>query len=182
MCGVRSGALYCWGYNLYGQVGDGTTNNVRNSPVQVGSATDWQSVSAGSHFTCGMRGGAAFCFGLNDYGALGDGSAALRSTPVQVGTSTDWALVSGGGAHTCGVRDGGAYCWGNSKFAQIGDGGETARRQVPVPVGELSGLSTLAASVRASCTAGVPASSEALASAPHSPLPYRLGSERPRTG
>jgi alpha-tubulin suppressor-like RCC1 family protein len=33
-CAIKSGALYCWGYNDYGQLGDGTTTH-RNTPVAV---------------------------------------------------------------------------------------------------------------------------------------------------
>lgn len=33
-CAVQGGSLMCWGYNKYGQLGDGTTND-RAMPVAV---------------------------------------------------------------------------------------------------------------------------------------------------
>jgi hypothetical protein len=52
-CGTRTdGSLWCWGYNYYGELGDGT-NSDKNTPIQIGSATNWASISAGafSNFT-----------------------------------------------------------------------------------------------------------------------------------
>lgn len=50
---LNTGALKCWGYNNYGQVGDGTTTN-RLTPVDVsGLTTGVSSVSAGEgQYTC----------------------------------------------------------------------------------------------------------------------------------
>ena len=84
-CGVTSGgAAYCWGYNLYGQLGDGTTAD-RLSPVPVAGGVSFAAVSAGDIHTCGVTsGGAASCWGSNGYGQLGDGTTTDRSSPVLV--------------------------------------------------------------------------------------------------
>ena len=62
-CGIGpAGRLYCWGDNAYGQLGDGSMTP-RTTPVQVGLATNWSSVSAGRYHTCGIRAGALYCWG-----------------------------------------------------------------------------------------------------------------------
>jgi len=48
------GTLWAWGSNSNGQLGDGTTVN-KSSPIQVGSATDWQNGSPSSNFRVATR-------------------------------------------------------------------------------------------------------------------------------
>ncbi len=44
------GTLWAWGYNISGQLGDGTVVN-ESSPIQVGALTTWSSVAAGHSHT-----------------------------------------------------------------------------------------------------------------------------------
>src|SRR3989441_12229619 len=67
-CGVTTGgAVYCWGNNGLGQLGNGTTTNSA-TPVAVGGGVTFATVSASTgSFTCGLtRGGAAYCWGAKD--------------------------------------------------------------------------------------------------------------------
>jgi len=84
-CAIATGgALYCWGLNRFGQLGDGTTSN-RNAPVAVLGGLTFTSVSAGSDRTCGIAtDGFAYCWGFNNGGALGDRTTTDRYTPVRV--------------------------------------------------------------------------------------------------
>ena len=34
-CAIIDGAIWCWGYNGYGELGDGTNNDSRDAPVAV---------------------------------------------------------------------------------------------------------------------------------------------------
>src|SRR2546426_698553 len=123
-CGVPAGgAAYCWGYNYFGQLGDGTTTD-RSSPVLVGGGVSFAAVSTGGSHTCGVpAGGAAYCWGWNYYGQLGDGTTTNRSSPVLVAGSGGLAAVSAGGAHTWGGADGGAAdCWCMKDSGELGDG------------------------------------------------------------
>jgi alpha-tubulin suppressor-like RCC1 family protein len=143
-CAVStSAAMYCWGNNDQGQLGDGTTAN-RNTPGQVaGSGTaplTFTAVAGGEHFTCDLTTGAAlYCSGNNYSGQLGDGSAGnFRTTPVQVvGSGTApllFSTVSTHGSVTCGVTMAhAAYCWGFNYQGQLGDG-TTTDRHIPTQV------------------------------------------------
>jgi alpha-tubulin suppressor-like RCC1 family protein len=84
-CGLTtSGAAYCWGYNGYGQLGDGTT--VPDSPLRVAviGGLTFNTLSAGGAHTCGRVGTAAWCWGYGYSGQLGNGAAIPRNQPVQI--------------------------------------------------------------------------------------------------
>jgi alpha-tubulin suppressor-like RCC1 family protein len=116
--------LWCWGANESGQLGDGTTVD-KNTPTQVGTGTNWGSVSGGGWHTCGVKtDGTFWCWGWNNYGQLGIGSfGGYFYSPMQIGSFTNWVSVSAGWRHTCGVRnDGTLWCWGRNFHSQLGDG------------------------------------------------------------
>lgn len=79
-----SGALYCWGQNDGGQVGD-ATNTASLAPVQVSGAFAWDAFGIGLFHSCAIRDlGRTFCWGQNLQGAIGDATTAPRNIPVPV--------------------------------------------------------------------------------------------------
>lgn len=85
-CALTDGsAAYCWGTNLAGGLGDGTTTN-RTSPVAVSSGElSWVLISAGEDHTCAMsQDMGAYCWGYNGQGQLGDGTQTDSSIPVRI--------------------------------------------------------------------------------------------------
>jgi serine/threonine protein kinase/alpha-tubulin suppressor-like RCC1 family protein len=85
---LAGGVAYCWGQNLHGQLGDGTTEN-SPIPVQVSGAERFVSLHAGGAVTCGFTGdGREYCWGMNQGGQLGDGTRTNRPYPVRVGGGT----------------------------------------------------------------------------------------------
>ena len=134
-CGVTTtGQAYCWGSNLHGQLGDGTTTH-RTIPTLVNGGHNWASVTGGRSHTCGVTtGGEAYCWGFNRDGNLGDGTTTHRTIPTLVNGGHNWASVTGGNTHSCGVTTlSKAYCWGRNSDGHLGDG-TTTNRSVPTLV------------------------------------------------
>ena len=80
-CGTTTtDAVYCWGGNRFGQIGDGTGTD-RFAPVKVTTTRTWKSVVAGWMHTCGITSAdRAYCWGE----LTGDGTFEQRRTPVPV--------------------------------------------------------------------------------------------------
>jgi len=151
-CGlVAGGAVWCWGANSSGQLGDSSFTQ-RTSPVQVyGSGTapfKFATISAGGEDTCGINAsGVAYCWGEPTNGALGDGDAATTkiipnpvSNPVAgaVTYKTATGSISVGkqfGTHVCAiVTDARLFCWGRGSNGQQGNG-SIADQLVPLQGG-----------------------------------------------
>jgi alpha-tubulin suppressor-like RCC1 family protein len=134
-CGLTtSGAAYCWGWNGYGQLGDGSTSLLSTTPVPVAGGLTFTSISAGDAHYCALTaGGAMYCWGLNRFGQLGDGTTTDRNAPVAVSGGLTFSAVSAGRDHTCGLATSGiVYCWGYNE-GTLGDRTLT-HRSVPVRV------------------------------------------------
>jgi alpha-tubulin suppressor-like RCC1 family protein len=124
-CARRSGGtVSCWGSNLFGYLGDGTTTS-RSIPTAVSGITDAIDLSVGGSGGCVRRSaGALACWGYNGQGQVGDGTSTNRSSPAAVwGPITDALEIARGGSHTCMRRASSAvFCWGENEDAQLGDG------------------------------------------------------------
>lgn len=143
-CAVRRyGQAVCWGYNVYGQLGNDRTAS-SSIPVKVENMYNAKQIDAGSGHTCAIRQtGQALCWGNNPHGQLGDGSETGRLTPAAIfGLYRTWR-ISGGVAHTCAIRtlgqvttSGHVVCWGSSSVGQLGDG-SYSQRSLPKNTGIL---------------------------------------------
>ena len=79
---LSDGTVRSVGYNVYGQLGDGTTTN-RSTPVVTQGISNCISISAGNiHTVFLLSDGTVRSIGYNYYGQLGDGTTTNRSTPV----------------------------------------------------------------------------------------------------
>ena len=132
------GTLWAWGYNYYGQLGDGTQTD-RMLPVQEASRdTKWVSVAADRYNTIALKSdGTIWGWGLNNYGQLGDNSNTTRFSPVQeYSQSTQWRAIASGTGHVLALKaDGTIWAWGNGDSGQVGASSAPWSQPTPVQVG-----------------------------------------------
>ena len=144
---TSDGTVYSWGYNAFGQLGDGTTDN-RPTPGLVdtsglpATALPLVKVTAGNNNASYALGadGTVYSWGWNGYGQLGDGTTVDRLTPGPVDTSGLPAsalpfkdvTANDQSGYALGA-DGNIYAWGGNDFGQLGDGTDVPSL-VPVTV------------------------------------------------
>jgi alpha-tubulin suppressor-like RCC1 family protein len=139
-CAIVSSKVYCWGYNAYGQLGDGRylgTGNIENSssvdsliPVKVRQDTGVLAgktivkIFVAQYHTCALSSdGLMYCWGYNYKGELGQGNTTDSPVAVQVGgalagkTITD---IGGTNDVSCAIASGKIYCWGNNAAGVTG--------------------------------------------------------------
>jgi alpha-tubulin suppressor-like RCC1 family protein len=132
-CGLRAGALMCWGYS--NPVGADNAGVIVPLPADVGVTDDWVSVDTGSDVSCAVRAdGELFCWGLNEFGQLGNGQSALQqldivplASPIGGG---EFVRVGVGSQRGCAIKSdtaasappGSLWCWGENLHGAVGDG------------------------------------------------------------
>jgi len=130
---TSDGVAYSWGFNAYGQLGDGTVIN-RSSPVTVVGGITWDQISGHGYHTLGISNGIAYAWGNNNTGQLGDNTTIGKSSPITVvGGITNWSQVSAGRGVSIGITNGVAYSWGLNGSGQLGDN-TTINKASPVTV------------------------------------------------
>ncbi len=151
-----SGEVRCWGSNLHGQLGDGTSAT-RRVPVTAVLPSSAVEIVASNNHTCALlTNGHLFCWGFNSSGQLGDGSMLSRSRPTRVVGIEAATAVAVGAEHSCALTsDGRGMCWGRNSSGELGDGTTGMSRPLPAPVLGLSDAFALAAGSSHSCAARV---------------------------
>jgi alpha-tubulin suppressor-like RCC1 family protein len=139
-CAIVSGVVFCWGDNLYGQLGVdplGGATPAGNSltPLEVeGLPASTSDLCSGGAHSCAVADGEVWCWGFNDSGQIAQTIGEHEFVPQKVaGLSGTASAVSCGSRHTCAIMDGVAWCWGSNGQGRLGNG-ETMNSAVPVRV------------------------------------------------
>ena len=147
-CGIADDdSAYCWGYNVRGQLGIGTSGNTTyGEPQKVGSALRWKRISVGDAFACGIAiDDSAYCWGFNGSGQLGKGVSGDENLPTRVDVSAlrageTFDSIAAGYTHACGLTNQRRIlCWGSGFSGELG-GGTNQSSQVPVVTSTPLGL------------------------------------------
>jgi len=149
---TESGQAWSWGYNSYGQLGQGTTHEWPtpglSSIVQIGSASDWTKVTCGPMSTAlvNSSGELWFC-GQNATGVGGlDNETNVSSLTQEAGGRTDWADVRIGSAYNAlALTTGGTlFSCGNGGYG-VGGRSNTTNVSVFTQIGSLTTWASIGA-------------------------------------
>lgn len=119
------GTVWNWGWNTFGQLGNGSTVRDSDVPVQVTSLTGITAIDDAQYSVLALKNdGTVWSWGRNDLGQLGDGTTTDSNIPVQVSSLTDVKTIkSGRGLHSFAVKnDGTLWAWGSNNYGSFGTG------------------------------------------------------------
>ncbi len=127
-----SGAVWAWGSNAIGQLGDGTMTDSPTPVLVCGGAT---AISAGYNHTLILKtDGTVWAWRSNSHGQLGNGTTANSTTPIQVNGLSDIAAIAANRYLSVARKaDGTFWAWGDNSWGQLGDA-TTNERHTPVQV------------------------------------------------
>lgn len=136
---------YAWGYNRYGQLGDGTYTD-KSIAQGISGMSDVKQIAGGNHSLALKLDGSVWGWGRNVSGEIGDGTGGdgtndfNKNLPVKILGITNIVQVAVGGGHSFALKsDGTVWIWGSNEFWQLGDGTQIDRSR-PFQVPGLSGV------------------------------------------
>jgi alpha-tubulin suppressor-like RCC1 family protein len=125
-CAMTASQVFCWGYNVYGQLGSGNRFDYNNPVAVLGINHPPTRLTTGTNHSCAIQdNGVLKCWGFNRNGQLGNGTRddATIATALEGVGSTDFTEVSAGDRHSCAITNTGeVMCWGLNENGQLGDG------------------------------------------------------------
>ena len=151
------GTLDGWGYNRYGQIGNGLTDQ-QSVPAPSNNTffSDVVAIAAGINSSVALRAdGTVWAWGHNSHGQLGSPTSSCSTyypqepcspVPVLVPGLSNITAIAAGARHVLALKsDGTVWAWGDNHFGQLGDG-TTSDTSSPVPVGGATPLRAVAIS------------------------------------
>lgn len=144
-CGIlTNGQIRCWGYNGWGNLGDGTSSD-KYTPTVIDSGISYSSASQQSGSVCGLTtAGIVKCWGDNTNGQLGINTNIVPS-PQLIRSDLSFSSLSIGRTG-CGITASNSlYCWGLNP----GDG--SSSKSSPIQIDETLKVNTVSNSQLKSC-------------------------------
>ena len=122
---VQNGALYAWGFNGDGELGNGT-HTKSNRPVAVtGMSSGVTAAAAGLSHSLAVRSGNVYAWGYNRLGQLGDGTTTEQNTPEEIDPAdlhNIKAIATGFESSYALSFDGSLWVWGRNIDGELGLG------------------------------------------------------------
>jgi alpha-tubulin suppressor-like RCC1 family protein len=117
------GSFWIWGFNVYGQLGNGT-NTQSNVPLLISSMTNVSAIAGGEHHTLALKkDGTVWAWGWNVSGQLGDGTNTNSNVPVQITSLSGISAIGAGYEHSLFLKnDNSVWSCGKNSEGQLGDG------------------------------------------------------------
>ena len=139
------GTVSAFGYNGYGQLGNGTLASSA-SPVKVTGLSGVSEVTAGDISSYALtRSGNVYSWGDNTFGQLGNGTTTGSTTPVQLTGLSNIMQIAAGNDHVLALNsDGTVEAWGLNNAGQLGNT-TSSYSTTPVAVPGLSNVVQVAA-------------------------------------
>ncbi len=136
-------ALYAWGINGSGQLGNGSTGNTWVTTPGVVSRFTGNIVQGaeGLDFSLALQAdGTVWAWGANDFGVFGTTTPTISATPVQVPGLTGIVAIAAGDGFGLALDSGGfVWAWGANDSGQIGNGTDGNEVVTPVKLTVLGG-------------------------------------------
>jgi alpha-tubulin suppressor-like RCC1 family protein len=138
------GTVWGWGDNGDGQLGDGTWNNQRLTPIQVTNLTSAIAVAAGHTFSLALESnGTVWAWGCDNSGQLGYGKKGRQTIPVMVTGLTNVTAIAAGNYQGLALSNGMVWTWGGNYYGGYRLG-PWSMNTTPVPVANLSSVVAIA--------------------------------------
>jgi alpha-tubulin suppressor-like RCC1 family protein len=131
---LSTGHVDCWGYNGFGELGNGTMTTY-TLPVPVKDISTATAVTGGDYGFCArLSSDHIDCWGDGGLGALGNGTFTSSDVPVAVHVITNAAAVISGEDGFCALLSTSHVdCWGYNGSGELGNG-TVSNSDVPVAV------------------------------------------------
>jgi alpha-tubulin suppressor-like RCC1 family protein len=132
---TTNGAVYCWGRNVEGQIGNGAASSTPVTTPSLAVAANAQELAIGDLHSCArMADGTVSCWGDNRNLQLGVSGHVHVATPTRVAGIAAVTAIAAGALHSCVISAGVVRCWGENYSGQLGNGATGAATSRPQDV------------------------------------------------